>query len=101
MDRQIHGTKVSALLALKAELEKKDEAIMTDKTATMQVYRIYIKAKPQAIWDAITKPEWTERYAYGGRVSLRVEGRRRLSPRGQPRDEVVRACPTRSSSAKS
>jgi uncharacterized protein YndB with AHSA1/START domain len=28
---------------------------------TTQVYRVYIKASPQAIWDAITKPEWTER----------------------------------------
>ena len=41
---------------------------MTDKNATTQVYRIVIKATAQAIWDAITKPEWTERYAYGGRV---------------------------------
>jgi uncharacterized protein YndB with AHSA1/START domain len=36
-------------------------------TETTQVYRVYIKATPQAIWDAITKPEWTERYGYGGR----------------------------------
>ena len=35
--------------------------------ATTQVYRVYIKATPEAIWDAITKPEWTERYGYGGR----------------------------------
>ncbi|MGQ0648422.1 MAG: SRPBCC family protein [Gemmatimonadaceae bacterium] len=34
---------------------------------TTQVYRVYIKASPQKIWDAITKPEWTERYGYGGR----------------------------------
>ncbi|MGI8826767.1 MAG: SRPBCC family protein [Chloroflexota bacterium] len=39
----------------------------TAPTATTQVYRVYIKATPQAIWDAITKPEWTERYGYGGR----------------------------------
>ncbi len=31
-----------------------------------QVYRIYIKATPEAIWDAITKPEWTEKYGYRG-----------------------------------
>jgi uncharacterized protein YndB with AHSA1/START domain len=31
-----------------------------------QVYRVYIKATPEAIWDAITKPEWTQRYGYGG-----------------------------------
>ena len=34
------------------------------ETRTTQVYRVYIKATPQAIWDAITKPEWTERYGY-------------------------------------
>ena len=28
---------------------------------------MYIRATPEAIWDAITKPEWTERYGYGGR----------------------------------
>ena len=30
----------------------------------LQVYRVYIKATPQAIWDAITKREWIERYGY-------------------------------------
>src|SRR5207249_11531943 len=40
---------------------------MTETKVTTQVYRVYIKATPQAIWDAITKPEWTERYGYGGR----------------------------------
>jgi len=36
----------------------------TDTLTTTQVYRVYIKATPQAIWDAITKPEWTQRYGY-------------------------------------
>jgi uncharacterized protein YndB with AHSA1/START domain len=40
----------------------------TETGITTQVYRVYIKATPQAIWDAITKPEWTERYGFGGRV---------------------------------
>ncbi len=35
-------------------------------TATTQVYRVWIRATPEAIWDAITKPEWTDRYGYGG-----------------------------------
>lgn len=35
-------------------------------TATTQIYRVYIKTTPQAIWDAITKPEWTARYGYTG-----------------------------------
>ena len=34
--------------------------------ATVQVYRVWIKATPQAICDAITKPEWTDRYGYTG-----------------------------------
>ncbi|MDF3065578.1 MAG: hypothetical protein K0R38_1179 [Polyangiaceae bacterium] len=38
----------------------------TPETAPTQIYEIYIKASPQAIWDAITKPEWTARYGYQG-----------------------------------
>ena len=50
---------------------------MTDSAASVLIYRIVIKAKAQAIWDAITTPEWTERYAYGGRAEydLRAGGR--------------------------
>jgi uncharacterized protein YndB with AHSA1/START domain len=33
-------------------------------TATVQVYRIYIKATPEAVWAAITDPQWTARYGY-------------------------------------
>ena len=40
---------------------------------TTQVYRVYIKATPEAIWDAITKPEWSERYGYGGRVEYEAD----------------------------
>ena len=40
----------------------------TETMVTTQVYRVYIKASPQAVWDAITRPEWTERYGYGSRV---------------------------------
>jgi uncharacterized protein YndB with AHSA1/START domain len=38
--------------------------IMTVAEAT-QVYRVYIKATPEAIFEAITSPEWTNRYGYG------------------------------------
>ena len=40
----------------------------TETGVTTQVYRVYIKATPEAVWAAITKPEWTERYGYGGSV---------------------------------
>jgi uncharacterized protein YndB with AHSA1/START domain len=38
--------------------------------ATAQVYRVYIKASPQAIWDAITDPEWNRRYGFGTPVEF-------------------------------
>jgi uncharacterized protein YndB with AHSA1/START domain len=39
----------------------------TEKAVTTQVYRVFIKATPQAIWNAITEPEWAEKYGYGCR----------------------------------
>jgi uncharacterized protein YndB with AHSA1/START domain len=42
---------------------------------TTQVYSIVIKATPEQIWDAITKPEFTQQYFYGVRIELR-DGRR-------------------------
>jgi uncharacterized protein YndB with AHSA1/START domain len=40
----------------------------TDNSQSRQIYRVYIKASPQAVWDAITQPEFTERFGYGGRA---------------------------------
>lgn len=37
---------------------------MTQASPSVQVHRVYIRATPQAIWDAITRPEWTVRYGY-------------------------------------
>jgi uncharacterized protein YndB with AHSA1/START domain len=36
----------------------------TTPSETVQVYRVYIKAAPEAVWDAITRPEWTVKYGY-------------------------------------
>ena len=52
---------------------------MTDTTTTtptggtssgtpVQVYRVWIRATAEAIWEAITSPEWSDRYGYGGTV---------------------------------
>jgi len=38
--------------------------------STVHIYRIYIRTAPQAVWDAITQPDWTEKYGYGGRVEF-------------------------------
>ena len=53
----------------------------SDPASPTQVHEIYIKATPQAIWDAITKPEWTERYGYQGpaEYELRPGGAYRAS----------------------
>ena len=38
--------------------------------ATTQIHRIYIKTTPEKVWAAITNPDWTEKYGYGGRAML-------------------------------
>jgi len=45
---------------------------MTESTTTTQVHRIYIKATAKAIWDAITLPDWSARYGYGGLVGYEL-----------------------------
>jgi len=42
------------------------------RIATTQVYEVYIRASPQAIWDAITSPEWTVKYGYRGVVEYEL-----------------------------
>jgi uncharacterized protein YndB with AHSA1/START domain len=57
---------------------------------TTQVYNIVIKATPEAIWDAITKPEFTERYFYGSRITVVPDRYTSLGPTGDVRgDEPV------------
>jgi uncharacterized protein YndB with AHSA1/START domain len=38
-----------------------------------QVYQVFIKAPPEAIWEAITRPDFTEKYFYGSRVTVTAE----------------------------
>jgi uncharacterized protein YndB with AHSA1/START domain len=45
-----------------------------------QVYQVFIRATPQAIWEAITDPAFTERYFYGTRMEVTPERRRVFSP---------------------
>ena len=47
---------------------------MTTMTAqTTQVYSVFIKASPQQVWDAITKPEFTRKYFYGSVIESTYE----------------------------
>jgi uncharacterized protein YndB with AHSA1/START domain len=47
----------------------------TMTATTTQVYRVFIKATPEEIWEAITKPEFTERYFYGVRIDTTAQRR--------------------------
>jgi uncharacterized protein YndB with AHSA1/START domain len=38
---------------------------MTQTAQTTQVYSVFIRATPEQVWDAITKPEFTSKYFYG------------------------------------
>ena len=49
---------------------------------TTQIYRVFIKATPEQIWDAITTPEFTTRYFFGARIEVTPERRRSWSPDG-------------------
>jgi len=54
---------------------------ITNATAT-QVYQVFIKASPEAIWEAITKPEFTSKYFHGATIDTDRE-RRRTFMRGE------------------
>jgi uncharacterized protein YndB with AHSA1/START domain len=59
----------------------------TEVNLTTQVYRLFIKAPPEAIWDAITKPEFTEKYFHGSRIEITPAGRRSFGPDGEVRGD--------------
>ena len=61
---------------------------MTGTTATTtQVYQVFIKASPERIWDAITRPEFTARYFHGSRIAIDAERRVSLAPDGSVRGD--------------
>ena len=56
---------------------------MTTMTAqTTQVYEIFIRATPDAIWQAITRPEFTQKYFFGSHVTVDAESYRGLDAGG-------------------
>ena len=50
--------------------------------ATTQVYQLYVRATPEQIWDAITKPEWSARYFHGARITVTPDRYDSRSPDG-------------------
>lgn len=59
---------------------------MTTDTAqhvqTTQVYHVFIKSSAQKIWDAITRPEFTEKYFFGARIDNTAERHHSIGPDG-------------------
>jgi uncharacterized protein YndB with AHSA1/START domain len=56
---------------------------MTTMTAqATQVYQVFIKATPEQIWDAITKPEFTQKYFFGSHVTVTRDTYRSLNAEG-------------------
>jgi hypothetical protein len=51
---------------------------MTATGTTTQVYQVFIRATPEAIWEAITTPEFTRRYFHGAHITNTAE--RHLAP---------------------
>jgi uncharacterized protein YndB with AHSA1/START domain len=45
-----------------------DVSTLTETGVATQVYHLYVKAEPEAIWNALTRSEWTDRYGYRGRA---------------------------------
>ena len=61
---------------------------MTTTTAlAMQVYQVFIRSTPEAIWEAITMPAFTEKYFHGSRIEITSAGRRSLGPGGEVRGD--------------
>lgn len=60
--------RASALVELKEELEGGSAM-----DAPRQVYQVFIRADPERVWEAITKPEFTVKYFYGARVDTTSE----------------------------
>jgi uncharacterized protein YndB with AHSA1/START domain len=44
---------------------------------------VAIKATPEQIWDAITRPEWTAQYFHGARITVVPDHYTSLSPDGE------------------
>lgn len=62
----------------------------TTKVQTTQVYTIVIKTTAEALWEAITKPEFTERYFYGSTIVVTPDRYSSHGPDGRLRgDEPV------------
>ncbi len=57
------------------DAQQGDRAAASGGAETTQIYSVFIRATPEQVWDAITKPEFTQQYFFGARIAVR-DGRR-------------------------
>ncbi len=51
-------------------------------TTAPQIYRVFIKASPERVWRAITSPDDSVHYFYGGRIENTADGHTSTGPDG-------------------
>jgi len=56
---------------------------ITSTALATQVYQVFIKATPEAVWDAITRPEFTARYYHGARITITRDHYDSRGPQGE------------------
>jgi len=59
----------------------------TRTTPATQLYQVFIKASPEQIWDAITKPDLTAQYFHGSRIENTARRRVSHGPDGSLRGD--------------
>lgn len=89
--------RAAALTDLKAQLEnqaKEHDAMATTTSTTStsgpsqvsaqptQIYQVFIKTTPEAIWEALIKPEFTVKYFHGGHIETTENRRVATGPDG-------------------
>ena len=71
--------RAAALADLKAVLEEGGATMSATATKPRQLYQVFIKASPEKVWEAITKPEFTTRYFYGSYVESTFQPKAKLT----------------------
>src|SRR5258708_30242626 len=71
VDRQVHGA--PGLGARRPQDRVGGDCMSTMTAQATQVYSVFIRATPEQVWDAITKPEFTQKYFYGSAVETTAE----------------------------
>ena len=68
-----YAQRVEALVDLKAALEG-DETMTSETSARPRaVYEVFIKASQERVWQAITTPEFTRRFFFGGALQTNLQ----------------------------